>query len=124
MYGLTLLAIRLMGFALDEYADREHLYAASDDDEERRERDSLLPVVAGVRDRDPHRARLPAYWQCGLYLGIAVYLVVPFREISAMLRARPFKPDGVPRASGDMRAREGIWLAKTTAPRHPCIQSG
>ena len=27
MYGLTLLAIRLMGFALDEYADREHLYA-------------------------------------------------------------------------------------------------
>ena len=30
MYGLTLLAIRLMGFALDEYADREHLYAQSE----------------------------------------------------------------------------------------------
>ena len=25
MYGLTLLAIRLLGFALDAYADREHL---------------------------------------------------------------------------------------------------
>ena len=44
MYGLTLLAIRLMGFALNEYAEREHLYTARADDEEPREQ-KLLPVV-------------------------------------------------------------------------------
>ncbi len=46
MYGLTLLAIRLMGFALDEYADREHLYTQSDDDDVRQEQKRMLPVVA------------------------------------------------------------------------------
>ena len=45
LYGCTLLAIRLLGFALDAYADSEHLYATKADDEERRERRQLLPVV-------------------------------------------------------------------------------
>ena len=35
LYGSTLLAIRLLGFALDAYADTEHLYAAKADDEEK-----------------------------------------------------------------------------------------
>ena len=59
MYGLTLLAIRLMGFALDEYADREHLYAQS---ERRRGATRAKTASArrrGVCDRDPHRNRLP-----------------------------------------------------------------
>ena len=41
MYGLTLLAIRLMGFALDEYANREHLYVPPADDEAQPERKQL-----------------------------------------------------------------------------------
>ncbi len=36
MYGLTLLAIRLLGSALDAYARREHLYSPHQDDEELR----------------------------------------------------------------------------------------
>ena len=48
MYGLTLLAIRLLGFALDEYARRERLYARGGDTEElQTERRNLLPVVIG-----------------------------------------------------------------------------
>jgi len=48
MYGLTLLAIRLLGFALDEYARRERLYARGRDTEElQTERRNLLPVVIG-----------------------------------------------------------------------------
>ena len=58
MYGLTLLAIRLLGSALDAYARREHLYSPHGDDEDLRgDRRKLLPVVIGVCDRDPHRAR-------------------------------------------------------------------
>ena len=45
LYGCTLLAIRLLGFALDAYADSEHLYATEADEEEQRERRQLLPVV-------------------------------------------------------------------------------
>ena len=45
LYGCTLLAIRLLGFAVDAYADSAHLYAANGDEEERRERRELLPVV-------------------------------------------------------------------------------
>jgi len=87
MYGLTLLAIRLTGFALAEYADRERLYVTAGDDEEQRERKQLLPVVAA------YAAALaiglafpvPAVW---VYLGIAVYLVVPFREVRRLLSQR------------------------------------
>ena len=45
MYGLTLLAIRLMGFALDEYANREHLYTQSDDDDVRGSRSGCYPSL-------------------------------------------------------------------------------
>ena len=34
IYGLTLLAIRLCGAALDTYARREHLYAAHGDEDD------------------------------------------------------------------------------------------
>jgi uncharacterized membrane protein len=46
LYGLTLLAILLVGASLLAYAEREHLFAANGDDEEQRERQPLLPVVA------------------------------------------------------------------------------
>ncbi len=85
LYGCTLLAIRLLGFALDAYADAEHLYAAKADDEEQRERRQLLPVVLAYAIAILIGLAFPvlAVW---LYLAIAVYLVVPFREISLMFR--------------------------------------
>ena len=85
LYGCTLLAIRLLGFALDAYADSEHLYAAKADDEEQRERRQLLPVILAYAIAILIGIAFPvaAVW---LYLAIAVYLVVPFREISTMLR--------------------------------------
>ena len=85
IYGCTLLAIRLLGFALDAYADSERLYAAKADEEERHERRQLLPVVVAYAIAILIGIAFPvaAVW---LYLGIAVYLVVPFREISTVLR--------------------------------------
>ena len=57
MYGLTLLAIRIFGFALDEYAKREHLY---DSGKTRRTRAIRAKQSGGpdrLRGRDPHRSR-------------------------------------------------------------------
>ena len=85
LYGFTLLAIRLLGFALEAYAHSEHLYAAKGDDEEQRDRRQLLPVVLAYAIAILIGLAFPllTVW---LYLGIALYLVVPFREISRMLR--------------------------------------
>ena len=48
VYGLTLLAIRILGSALDAYARREHLYSPQGDgDEVQGPRRRLLPVVIG-----------------------------------------------------------------------------
>ena len=48
MYGLTLLAIRLLGFALDAYARREHLYTPPQAGEPRQDEPrELLPVLGG-----------------------------------------------------------------------------
>jgi uncharacterized membrane protein len=84
IYGCTLLAIRVLGFALDAYADSEHLYAAKADDEEQRERRQLLPVVLAYAVAILVGLAFPrlAVW---LYLGTALYLVVPFREISRLM---------------------------------------
>ncbi len=84
MYGLTLLAIRLMGYALDEYADREHLYHQSGDTELVHERRQLLPVLAAYTIAILLGLAFPVLAVC-VYLGIAVYLVVPFREVSQLL---------------------------------------
>ena len=84
LYGLTLLAIRLMGFALDEYAEREHLYALTNNDEEQRERRQLLPVVAAYVIAILIGLAFPVLAVC-VYLGIAVFLVIPFREVSRLL---------------------------------------
>ena len=47
LYGVTLLAIRLLLFALDEYARREHLYEQGEVDEDlQTERRQLWPVLA------------------------------------------------------------------------------
>ncbi len=48
MYGLTLLAIRVLGFALDAYARREHLSSPPETGEEQQDEPlELLPVLGG-----------------------------------------------------------------------------
>jgi uncharacterized membrane protein len=88
MYGLTLLAIRFLGSALDAYARREHLYAPRQDDEEvHTDRRKLLPVVIGYVIAILIGLVLPVL-AVALYFGIAVYLVVPFRETARLLFGR------------------------------------
>jgi uncharacterized membrane protein len=94
MYGLTLLAIRLLGFALDAYARNQHLYAPQQDDQEevRRDRRKMLPIVIGYVIAIIIGLYLPAV-AAALYLGLAVYLVVPFREVVRVLaRRHPSRP--------------------------------
>ncbi len=85
MYGLTLLAIRLLGAALDAYARREHLYSPHQDDEElHTDRRKLLPILTGYVIAILTGLALPVL-AVALYFGIAVYLVVPFREAARLL---------------------------------------
>jgi len=90
IYGLTLLAIRLLGSALDAYARREHLHSQHEDGEELYARRSLLPVVIGYVTAILVGLPLPKV-AVALYFGIAVYLVVPFGEVRRLLfrRSRP-----------------------------------
>jgi TMEM175 potassium channel family protein len=88
LYGLTLLAIRLLGSALDAYARHEHLYTPQDDDEElHRDRRKLLPVVIGYVIAILIGIALPIL-AVALYFGIAVYLFMPFRDIAQVVGQR------------------------------------
>jgi uncharacterized membrane protein len=93
MYGLTLLAISLLGSALDAYARYEHLYSspAKEGGELHRDRRKLLPVVIGYAIAILIGLLLPVA-AVALYFGIAVYLVVPFREAARVLRRRHSSP--------------------------------
>jgi uncharacterized membrane protein len=89
MYGLTLVAIRARIFALDEYASREHLYVRDDKtDESRMEQRKLLSVLIGYAIAILVGLALPRL-AVVFYLGIAVYLIVPFREVARLLFRRP-----------------------------------
>ena len=80
VYGLTLLTIRLLMFALDAYARREHLYSHDQADEElQTERRQLWPVLIAYVIVILIGLALPAL-AVGLYFALAVFLVVPFRE--------------------------------------------
>ncbi len=84
MYGLTLLAIRVLGFALDEYARREHLYTPQGETEELAGERKLLSVVIGYVVAVLVGLVFPGI-AVAFYFGIAVYLVVPFREVTRLL---------------------------------------
>jgi uncharacterized membrane protein len=90
VYGVTLLAIRLVFFAMDVYSRREHLVSrgAGDADlqEARRKfRASVVAYVAGIA-----LAFLVPLVAIGLYFGIALFLVLPFHAIAyALRRAEP-----------------------------------
>ena len=88
LYGLALLAIRLLGSALDAYARHEHLYSAKGEGEELHSTQrKFLPVVIGYVIAIPIGLALPVA-AVALYFGIAVYVVVPFREAVRVLRRR------------------------------------
>jgi uncharacterized membrane protein len=87
-YGLTLLAIRLLGSVLDAYARRAHLYSPQGDgDEVQSQRRRLLSVVIGYLIAILIGLFLPEV-AVVLYCGIAVYLIVPFREVARLLPRR------------------------------------
>src|SRR5215471_11643452 len=88
MYGLTLLAIRLLGSALDAYARHEHLYSPAREGEELQSTQrKFLPVVIGYVIAIIIGLLLPVV-AAALYAGLAVYLVVPFREATRVLIRR------------------------------------
>jgi len=85
MYGLTLLAIRLLGSALDAYARYEHLYSPAGEGEELQSTQrKFLPAVIGYVIAILIGLLLPVA-AAALYAGVAVYLVVPFREAARVL---------------------------------------
>jgi uncharacterized membrane protein len=88
MYGLALLAIRLLGSGLDAYARYEHLYSPAKEGEElHTDQRKFLPVVTGYVIAIPIGLLLPVA-AVALYAGLAVYLVVPFWEAARVLRQR------------------------------------
>jgi uncharacterized membrane protein len=88
VYGLTLLAIRILGSALDWYARSQHLYSPHGDGEEPDgERSKLLPVVTGYVIAILIGLAFPDL-AAALYFGIAVYAIVPFREVTRLVFRR------------------------------------
>jgi uncharacterized membrane protein len=88
MYGLTLVAISLLGSALDAYARHEHLYSPAQEGQElHRDRRKLLRGVIGYVIAILIGLALPVA-AVALYFGLAVYLVVPFREAARVLIRR------------------------------------
>ncbi len=86
LYGLTLLAIRLLGAALDAYARRERLYSPRGEGEElQATQRKLLPVVIGYVIAIGIGLVLPQL-AVALYFGLAVYLIVPLREVARLFR--------------------------------------
>ncbi len=85
LYGLTLLVIRVLGVALDSYAQREHLYKPQGEGAElQHERRQLLPVVIGYVTAIVIGLFVPGV-AVALYFGLALYLVVPFRDVRRLL---------------------------------------
>ena len=85
MYGLTLLAIRLLGSALDAYARYEHLYSPAGEGQELQSTQrKFLPAVIGYVIAILIGLLLPVA-AAALYAALAVYLVVPFREAARVL---------------------------------------
>ena len=88
MYGLTLLAIRLLQLALDAYARRAGLYAQRGETEEDTiERRETLPAIIAYVAAIVLGLALPRL-AVVFYFGIAVYLVLPIREVGQALSRR------------------------------------
>jgi uncharacterized membrane protein len=123
LYGLTLLTIRLLLVALDAYAGREHLYADGEaDDELLTERRGLWPVLAGYVIAILIGLAAPTV-AVVLYLALALalFLVVPFRDIRRLLLGRPYLPirAGVVYA---IRARTRAQIERTQIERTQIVR--
>jgi uncharacterized membrane protein len=87
MYGVALLGIRVLLYALDAYARWEQLYAPGSLDEPDTVRRIVLPVVLVYGLAILIGLVVPAV-AVGLYCAIAVFLVVPFGELRRLLFRR------------------------------------
>ena len=88
MYGLTLLTIRLLQLGLDAYARRAGLFAQrGDTEEETIERRDTLPAIVAYVAAIAVGLALPRL-AVVIYFGIAVYLVLPIREVGQALSRR------------------------------------
>lgn len=88
VYGLTLLAIRLMGLALRAYSQRENLRAPHTDGAQPSTRRHPTVVVIGYVLAILIGLAYPIV-AVNLYLAIAVFLIVPFRDVGRVLLRRP-----------------------------------
>ena len=85
IYGLTLLAIRLLTAALDAYARREHLYSPQEEGQDlHTAQRKLLPASIGYVIAIAIGLLLPRA-AVALYFCLAVFLIVPFREMARLL---------------------------------------
>ena len=88
MYGLTVLAIRIAGWALDAYAGHEHLYSPEKDDYDlRRHRRKTLPALVAYVIAILVGLVAPLV-SMAFYFALAVFLVVPFRDVGRLLSRR------------------------------------
>jgi uncharacterized membrane protein len=90
VYGITLLAIRLLFVVMDRYSQRAHLLVAGATDSDLQdERSKLRVVIVGYVVTIAIAVALPAV-AIALYFGMAIYLVTPFAEVArTMRRTRP-----------------------------------
>jgi uncharacterized membrane protein len=86
LYGVVLLAMRLLLTALDGYARREHLYAGDVDGSAARD-ENLVVVVASYAVAILISVLFPAVG-VALYCAIAIVLVVPLSEVRRLLSRR------------------------------------
>ena len=85
LYGLTLLAIRLIAFGLNVYARRQHLYSPQGAGEElRTDQREFLPIIVGYVIAILIGLALPRL-AVALYFALALWLVVPFWEVVRLL---------------------------------------
>jgi uncharacterized membrane protein len=84
MYGLTLMAIRILLFAVDEYAHKESLYEKREREKKDVVRRTILPVVVAYLIATLVGLILPGL-AVGLYCLLAIYLVIPFKEMAQLL---------------------------------------
>jgi hypothetical protein len=92
IYGLTLLAIRLLSAALDAYARREHLYSPQEEGEELwSAQRKLLPAIIGYVITIAIGLLVPRA-AVALYFCLAVYQIVPFGEMTRLLFRRSWLP--------------------------------
>jgi TMEM175 potassium channel family protein len=90
-YGLTLLAIRILGFSLNAYARHERLYSPPEGGEEQMDQPrELLPALGGYVIAILIGLVLPGV-AVTLYFGVALFMIL-FRELkrhTSRARARP-----------------------------------